>query len=136
MKLSRESRYALVGLAVLAGMPAGTVIGLAPLAEAAALPAPFLAKIFHKLARQGILTSFRGRQRGYALARPPADITVREVLEAVDGHDLFRRCIFVSETCNQADPCPLHDTWTPIMTSAIDAMSKTTLANLAIELDK
>ena len=134
MKLSRESRYAIVGLSVLAGKPAGTVVGVAPLAEAAALPAPFLAKIFHKLTHHGILTSFRGRQRGYALARPAGDITISEVLEAVDGHDLFRRCIFVSETCDEHNPCPLHDTWAPIMASTIDAMAQTTLADLAIEV--
>lgn len=50
----------------------------------------------------------------------------------VDGHDLFHRCIFVSETCDEHNPCPLHDTWAPIMASTIDAMSKTTLADLAI----
>lgn len=69
----------------------------------------------------------------YALARPAADISIREVLEAVDGPDLFHRCIFVSETY-QANPCPLHDTWTPIMALTIDAMERATLADLATEV--
>lgn len=130
MKLSRECRYAIVGLSVLASKPPGTVLGLGALAEEASLPAPFLAKIFHKLARHGILTSFRGRRRGYALARPAGEITMRHVLEAVDGHELFDRCIFVSESCNSGDPCPLHDAWIPVMNSATSAMSKLTLADI------
>lgn len=133
MKLSRESRYALVGLSVLASKPPGTVVQLALLAEEAELPAPFLAKIFQRLTRHGILSSFRGRQRGYALARPPGEITVREILEAVDGQDLFERCIFVTETCDACNPCPLHDTWTPLIASILDEMSKATLADLAVE---
>lgn len=135
MKLSRESRHAIVGLAVLAGKPTGTVVELAQVAEEAALPAAFLAKIFHKLTHHGILTSFRGRQRGYALARCPRDISIREILEAIDGQDLFERCIFLTETCDARNPCPLHDTWSRLRVPIIESMSTTSLADVAGEVD-
>lgn len=133
MKLSRESRHAIVGLAVLAGKPMGTVTEVAQVAEEADLPAAFLAKIFHKLTHDGILTSFRGRERGYALARPPSEIMIREILEAIDGKDLFDRCIFFTETCDARSPCPLHDTWLHLRAPIIASMSTTSLADVAGE---
>ena len=108
MRLTKESEYALLGLAALATEPIGSVVSLAAVAEANALPRTFLAKIFQKLARHGILTSERGRGRGYALARPPDSITMREILEAVEGSDLLQRCLLWQEHCADEDPCPLH----------------------------
>ena len=131
MKLSRETRHAIVGLTVLAAKPAGTVMEVAQVAEEADLPAAFLAKIFHKLTHHGILTSFRGRERGYALARLPDEIMIRQVLEAIDGHDLFDRCIFWTETCDARNPCPLHDTWMHLRAPIIASMSTTSLADVA-----
>lgn len=132
MKFSRESRYALVGLQHLAAKPYGTVIGPTTLAEEAGLPAPFMAKIFHKLARNGILSSHRGRVRGYALARPAEQITVSEVLEAIEGADLFSRCIFVSDTCDASRPCPLHDLWAPVVDASAAVFARTSVADLEI----
>ena len=80
MKLSRECRYALVGLTTLASKPPGTVMGAAALSEEAGLPPPFMAKILQQLAKRGVLISYRVSPRGYVLARPAGEITVREVL--------------------------------------------------------
>ena len=130
MKLSRECRYALIGLTTLAAKPPGTLMGAAALSEEAGLPAPFMAKILQPLAKRGVLVSQRGAQRGYTLARPASEITVREVLEAIDGDDLFQRCVFFSETCDANSPCALHNLWTPIMERTVSMFSTLTLADL------
>ncbi|MBI4882498.1 MAG: Rrf2 family transcriptional regulator [Actinobacteria bacterium] len=130
MKLSRECRYALVGLTTLASKPPGAVVGAAALSEEAGLPPPFMAKILQQLAKRGILVSYRGSPRGYQLARPAQEITVREVLEAIDGDDLFQRCVFFSETCNADSPCALHDVWAPVMLQTVNTFSKMTLADI------
>lgn len=131
MRLSKESRYAIIGMEVLAGKPEGTILEVAQVAAEAGLPAPFLAKIFGKLTRHGILTSHRGKERGYALARPPREVKLRSVLEAVDGPDLFERCVFWTDTCDEVNPCPLHESWKSLRPLIAEAMSKTTLADLA-----
>ena len=64
MKLGRESEYAIAGLLVLAKRPLGTVMLLRDVAEAAGVPQNFLAKIFQKLARSGIVTFFAGSGPG------------------------------------------------------------------------
>lgn len=130
MKLSTESRYAISGLSVLVDRPPGAIVELAQIAEEAGLPAPFLAKIFLKLTRRGILTSHRGRERGYSLAASPARLEMIDILEAVDGDDLFDRCVFWSATCDDGIHCPLHEAWAPVKAKIRSTMESTTLDDL------
>jgi len=93
----------------------------------------FLAKIFGKMTRYGVLTSHRGKTRGYSLAKPPSELTVRQVLEAVDGPDLFERCIFWTETCNDENPCPLHNSWKDLKPLIAQRMTEVTLDKIAVD---
>lgn len=130
MKLSRESEYGLAALVHLARQRPGTALTVAAVANARALPRMFLAKTFRKLAQHGILRSYRGRRRGYELARPPRAITVREIVEGIDGMDAFTRCIFWSNTCAPEHPCLLHDTWMRVRPQAVQLLAQVTLAEL------
>ena len=131
MKLGRESEYAIAGLLVLAKKPLGTVMLARDVAEAAGVPKHFLAKIFQKLARGGIVTSSRGAVRGYALSRKPRAIKVGEIFLAVEGSDLFDRCIFWSDRCADSHPCPMHFRWKKVRDRVIRSlMERTTLAGL------
>jgi Rrf2 family protein len=132
VKLSRESHYAILGLSVLAS-DAGTIMEVSQVAEKAGLPAPFLAKTFGKLTHQGILRSHRGKERGYSLARPASEVTLKEILEAVDGADLFERCIFWTEICDESNPCPLHNSWKGLKSQISKAMVETSLADIAAD---
>ncbi|MBI3990328.1 MAG: Rrf2 family transcriptional regulator [candidate division NC10 bacterium] len=130
MKLSRESEYGLEGLLFLAKQPPGTVMLLGDIAKAQGLPQSFLAKIFQKFVQHGLVRSFRGRRRGYAMAKPPTAIPLKEVLEAVEGPDLFDRCIFWNNRCADTDPCRLHDRWKQIKPQLMRMMERTTLEDL------
>jgi len=132
MKLGRESLYAIEGLFALAAKPLGTVMLLRDIAKARGVPQTFLAKIFQKLNRAGIVTSSRGAVRGYALLRRPKDIKLKEVLLAVEGPDLFDRCIFWGDRCADVDPCPMHFRWKKLREQVIeDLMERTTIAEVA-----
>jgi Rrf2 family protein len=131
MKLSRESRYGLEALVHLAGRGPEAVVEAGRLAEEERLPASFVAKILATLARHGIVRSHRGRQRGYSLARPPAQIPVLEVLEAIEGPGLFDRCIFWSDGCADEAPCLLHDTWKTVKPVMASLLSHITIDELA-----
>lgn len=137
MKLGRESLYAIEGLFALAAKPLGTVMLLRDIAKARRVPQTFLAKIFQKLNRAGIVTSSRGAVRGYALIRRPKDIKLKEILLAVEGPELFDRCIFWSDRCADTDPCPMHFRWKKFKEQVIEGlMERTTLAELARDSDK
>jgi Rrf2 family protein len=130
MKLTRESEHGLKGLVFLAMQPPGTVKPVSEIAQAQALPRDFLAKIFRKFSQYGLVRSYRGKQRGYALARPPEAICLREVLEAVEGPDLVDRCIFWSSRCADLQPCLLHDWWKDIKPRVVEMLQRITLAEL------
>lgn len=109
MRLTRESEYALLGLAHLALESTGRSVPLAEIAEAGNLPGTFLAKIFQKLARHGVVVSGRGRDdSGYALSRAPGQLSIMEIFEAVEGPQIHERCLLWQGHCSDRDPCPLH----------------------------
>jgi Rrf2 family protein len=66
----------------------GELAQIEHLAEAEGVPANFLAQILLKLRNEGLITSRRGNQGGYALARPPEEISLHDILVAVEGHCL------------------------------------------------
>ncbi len=131
MRLTRESEYALQGLAVVARRPGGEVVPLAEIAAARNLPRTFLAKTFQKLARHGVVVAYRGPGRGYALARRPEKIPLREVLEAIEGPDLFSRCLFWNTHCSDTEPCLLHRHMRGLVPDVSSALERLTLADLA-----
>jgi Rrf2 family transcriptional regulator, iron-sulfur cluster assembly transcription factor len=128
--LSRESQYGLEGLVVLARQPRGKVMLLSQIAKAGHLPAGFLARTLQKLRRHNVVSSYRGAVRGYALARPANEITLREIFEAIEGPNVFQRCIFSRHPADDGDPCRLHEEWAPIVGQLHQTMAKTTLAHV------
>jgi Rrf2 family protein len=85
MKLSRASSYALAYLAHLAREKPDKPVPSHEVARELDLPERFLLKVLTPLVSMGILRSVKGPNGGYSLARPPKDITLLEVIEAVDG---------------------------------------------------
>jgi Rrf2 family protein len=130
LRIGREGAYAIEGLIALAAKPTGTVMILRDIADSRAVPQNFLAKIFHKLVRGGVVVSSRGAVRGYSLARSPNEIKVKDILLATEGVDLFERCILWSDRCAGIHPCPLHDQWNRVREHIVQEMERTTLADL------
>jgi Rrf2 family protein len=132
MRLSRESRYAILALGKLAEHADGEIVEARVLARAAQLPAPFLQKILAMLAAGGVLESYRGH--GYRLARRADDITLADILDAV-GEDAFgeRRCVFWREACSADAPCPLHFRWAEIRPTVEYALGDLTLSRIREE---
>jgi Rrf2 family protein len=98
------------------------------------LPRDFLAKIFQRLARAGILISSKGRGGGFALARPAHEITLSQVVEVLEGPQCSDRCVVGLEKCNDHMPCPQHDLYKPIRQRLKDYLATTTVADLAASL--
>lgn len=132
MKLSQESEYGLEGLKVLARQPVGEIMVLQKIAALGALPERFLAKIFQKLSRHNIVLSHRGVVRGYSLARSPGAISLREILEAVEGRNLLAQCLFWPSRCDPQRPCSLHQQWIAVRPKLQQMLEATTLEQIAL----
>ena len=95
------------------------------------VPQSFASQILADLVRAGIATSRAGRAGGYRLARPPADISALEVIEAAEGPLRSSRCALGDGPCRWDAVCPLHETWSQATTSVRDVLAATDLAVLA-----
>lgn len=109
--LSQGSQYALSAVIALSRQPEGTTISAADLAKPLSCPAAYLSQILSKLKPAGIIKSRRGLNGGVYLGRPPEEITLMEVIEAIDGTDFFTQCFLGIEGCGHIEPCPFHDFW-------------------------
>jgi Rrf2 family protein len=92
MRLGEPVEWALHCATVLALLPDDAAIPASKLAEFHGVPAAYLAKALQSLARTGIVESVPGRHGGYRLGRPAAEVTLLEVVEAVEGRDSSFRC--------------------------------------------
>ncbi|MGH2569819.1 MAG: RrF2 family transcriptional regulator [bacterium] len=112
---TRKTDYALVALARLAETrpgPGSTAVSARALAERDGVPAPILMNVLKDLVHGGLVTSTRGAQGGYALARPASGISVRDVLEAMEGRVRVTPCCGEDEAtacqeCNVFVHCPV-----------------------------
>jgi Rrf2 family transcriptional regulator, cysteine metabolism repressor len=85
MKLTSKSEYALLALVYLARQPQENFVRVETIATEQAIPAQFLEQILLQLKRGRVLISLKGHHGGYRLAKPPADITLAEVIRLMDG---------------------------------------------------
>lgn len=134
MIFSNPTEYAIRGLAELAGRANGGTVLLDQLVAGTDLPRDFMAKIFQKLVREGVLRSVKGRGGGFALARPGHQITLMQVVEAMEGPQLLDRCVVGLAACDDHMPCPQHDLYKPIRQRLRDYLNTTTVADLASSL--
>ena len=130
---SNSVEYAIRGLSELAVRGDNRVM-LDDLVSGTDLPREFMAKIFQKLVRANILRSAKGRGGGFELARPAHEVTLMTIVEAMDGPQVYDRCVVGLEKCHDTMPCPQHDLYKPIRQRLKDYLITTTLADLASSL--
>jgi Rrf2 family protein len=127
---TRGCEYALRALQVMAEEP-GRAVTVVQLCERAAIPEHFTRKMLQPLVRDGILNSSRGPGGGFSFGRPPEEITLLDVVTAIEQGPRIDRCILGHKQCEDAHPCPLHFVWAPIKLQALDMLARCTIADLA-----
>jgi Rrf2 family protein len=114
----------------LAGVPEGRIASLGEISQAQDIPETFLAKILQSLVHAGLATSYRGAHGGFALSRPAGDITVRAVLEAVDGPIALNTCVLSPDDCQRSETCRIHVVWVEAQERMMSVLDGVTLAGL------
>jgi Rrf2 family protein len=130
MELTRKGEYAIRGILYLASRPQGKVALISEIAESAEVPKSFLAKIFQSFAKVGLVSSFRGTGGGFVLARPASQITLREVVEAVEGPIVPNRCLIEKGTCLHDDTCSVHPVWRRVQNEVVAILDGITIEEL------
>jgi Rrf2 family protein len=131
LQISRKMDYALRALAYLAGRN-GTNNGctLNDIAAHTAVSSQFLAKIIEQLAQRGLVRSRRGPHGGYVLARQPSEVSVNDVIEAVEGPVTLNACTSGEVDCALLPACGMTSFWQEAQKRLVEMFSQTTLADV------
>lgn len=136
MQITRAGEYAVQGVTFLARKGLDEVVMIEEVCQAESIPRSFLAKIFQNLTRAGIVRSQRGVHGGFRLSRPASEITVLEILEAVEGKLVFDRRLQEPALCGEQNACSLCDIFTEVQFRAKEIFGNTTLADLTRPKDE
>ena len=112
----------------------GCNIELKEIAEERDIPKHFLSKILQQLVREKLLCSMKGPHGGFRLSRDPATITLIDIVEAIDGVEIFDECGIGLRQCTEADPCPIHDDFKTLREQVKELFQTKTLGALATEI--
>jgi Rrf2 family iron-sulfur cluster assembly transcriptional regulator len=131
LKLTRKSEYAIRGIIYLAQQPTGKISLLSEIASAADVPQTFLAKILQNFGKLGLVRSFRGSGGGFVLGRPAAEITLQQIIEAIEGPIVPNKCLGEPRLCNRSGTCRAHQVWKKVQGKVVDVLQSVTLEELA-----
>jgi FeS assembly SUF system regulator len=129
-RMTRLTDYGMVLLTCVARDPRGPARSARDLADEARLPRPTASKILKRLAHHGLLVTRRGVKGGFALARPPEEIAVAEVVSAMEGPVAITVCSTHGERCGLERVCGVRNNWRRINRAVYEAMSGITLADM------
>jgi Rrf2 family iron-sulfur cluster assembly transcriptional regulator len=131
MRLTRGADYGMRGMIYLAQLPMGQVALVRDVANDQSVPESYLAKIFQDLSRSGLMVSHRGAKGGFSLARDPAQISLREMIEAIEGPIFLLPCLDPRQRCDQMAECALYETMDRAQRLLLEQLEKTSLRSLA-----
>ena len=131
MQMTRSGEYGLKGVVFLARQAPKTFSLVSEISREQRIPEKFLAKIFQRLSKVGLLRSIRGSNGGFSLGRPAKEITMRAVIEAIEGPIAFNRCLVRKGECEEEMGCPLHEVLEEAQGRFLEVLDRTTMEDLA-----
>jgi Rrf2 family iron-sulfur cluster assembly transcriptional regulator len=133
---SRQCEYALQAVMFLALKGDGERTSIRELTEKIQIPYHFLAKILQSLTYKGLLVSQKGPTGGFALAKPAKEITLFDVVDAIDGPDFMQNCILGFPECTGKTPCAVHEKWVSMREELRLMLVSKNVAQMAKEMKK
>jgi Rrf2 family iron-sulfur cluster assembly transcriptional regulator len=130
VKLTKGTDYGLRGILYLARQPQGKIALVTDIARSEGVPESYLAKIFQDLARGGVLVSHRGAKGGFSLVRSLKDVSLLEVIEAIEGPIALQPCLDDRQGCEHIAECGVSDVIRRAQSEMIRVLESTSLENL------
>jgi len=130
MQVSRKVDYALRAIIYLSIQKEGRPVPVKEIAARRRIPTKFLEKIIQDLIRSGLVRSHRGAHGGYTLARPAAQVSFRDVIEAIEGPISINLCVTEQRDCSVLASCNMQRIWQEGQRRMLEYFGDTTLADL------
>ncbi len=126
MQITRQADYALRAVIYLSRLAPDERAATSQIAQEQRIPPSFLAKIVSQLSVAGLLQTSRGARGGVSLAKTPEEITVLDVVEAIDGPILLNECVACGGNCSFGEDCPMKPVWTDTQTELVNRLKNIT----------
>lgn len=133
--LSSSCEYGLRASLYLASLGREDYVSIGHISEELNISFHFLTKTFQKLTEAGLMESQRGPSGGVRLAQPAQDVTLKDIIVAIDGDELFTECVLGLPECGNARPCPFHDRWAAERKRLEAMFMTTTLEEMAEQIE-
>jgi Rrf2 family protein len=130
MQITRQADYALRAMLYLARMDKDVRAATSQIADDQQIPPSFLAKIISQLSIAGLILTSRGARGGVTLARTPEEISLLDVVEAIDGPISLNVCSHSSGVCPFGEDCPIQPIWSDAQHELVDRLKSTNFAKL------
>lgn len=130
MQITRQADYAVRAVLYLSRMGNNQRAATSTVAQEQNIPPSFLAKIISQLSIAGLLHTSRGARGGVTLAREPKEITLLEVIEAIDGPIQLNECVGENATCTFDHDCPLRPVWCEAQEELVSRLKGTNFEQL------
>jgi FeS assembly SUF system regulator len=126
LRMSKLADYGSVILTAMVRDPE-RIQSAAEIASAIRVPMPTVSKVLKILTREGLVLSLRGAKGGYQLSRPPTQISIAQVIEAMDGPIGMTECSIMPGLCTQESDCAVRANWQRINLIVLQSLEKITL---------
>lgn len=128
MQITRQADYAIRAILYLSKLNPGERAATSQIAESKKIPASFLAKIISQLSIAGLIHTSRGARGGVSLARDPSEVSVLEVVEAIDGPISFNDCTLDPHQCVFGEECPIRPLWCGTQSELVEKLRRATFS--------
>lgn len=136
MQITRQADYAVRTVLYLASLENGNRAPTSRIAEDQNIPSSFLAKIVSQLSVAGIVQTSRGARGGVSLAKPSPEISLLDVVEAIDGPITLNECVTDPSVCPFGDNCAVHEVWCDAQAKLVRQLDSTHFEALARSQEK
>jgi Rrf2 family protein len=131
MQITREGDYGIRSVLYLSRQPFKKISFVNEISEEYKIPRSFLAKILQKLVKAKLVRSYRGVKGGFSLAKQARDISMLDVVEAIEGKIYLNLCLMDKKKCNFSRNCPVNPVWAAIQVRFTDMLKKMNFEELA-----
>ena len=131
LHITRKGDYAIRAMIDLAAQPADRISLIRDISARTEVPPSLLAKIFQNLNKIGLVRSSRGKGGGFQLGRPAKNISLLDIIEAVEGPISINRCIVGRGDCGRESFCTAHPVWKKLQQRLKADLARISLQKLA-----
>jgi Rrf2 family protein len=133
MQITRQADYAIRAVLYISKLNPNQRAATSQIAKEQRIPPSFLAKIISQLSIAGLLQTSRGARGGVTLAKLPEEVSLLDVVEAIDGPIALNECVHDDGACNFGEDCPLRPIWCEAQEDLVNRLKRTNFAQFISE---